>query len=217
MTEGDPEPTDPEPTGADHTAPEPANSKPRRSTEFWVAIVSVCATVIVGVTGTWFAYRGTIAQVHAEADRVTAESDRTALQFNKEQRITAYANYLASLTNLGNDEFLLTQDFIKFPKVDIKLISADFNRYEDDFKRNNIFSATVGLVRSRGVVAPHGALATKHNDLHNRMIALLVAADASDIPTVQTKANELGHNLDLSRDLDKNFVEAAKRDLGMSN
>ncbi|WP_156664623.1 hypothetical protein [Mycobacterium sp. 852002-51057_SCH5723018] len=187
----------------------PSKSKRRRSNEFWLAITGIAATLVGGALGSLITYQTSSRQIQATAEQ-------SALQFNKQQRLTAYANYNDSVTNLSNDEFRLAQAFAQFPQADVKSIHSEFDPYEDDFKKNNLYSSTVALVRSKGVVDAHAALATKHNDLHNRFAKLLIAAERGDVSTVQIQVQELGENLN-SGDLVKKFVSAAKHDVGMDD
>jgi hypothetical protein len=119
---GGPQPEQNEITEGASTTPEP-ESKPRRSNEFWsaiVAVVGIVATLVGAVIGGLITYQTSDRQLRAAANQA-------ALQFNKEQRIAAYADYITSVTNLGNDEFILAQDFAQFPPVTIELIRSDYS------------------------------------------------------------------------------------------
>jgi hypothetical protein len=71
---------------------------PGRSNEFYRALAGITATVVVGLVGGLLTFQ-------TSTHQIAAESDRTERSFNREQRKTAYTEYLNALFHLDRSEF----------------------------------------------------------------------------------------------------------------
>jgi hypothetical protein len=207
-----PEPTTPDqdanvadPHQPSTTVKEPAKSKTGRSNEFWLGLVGVAATAIVGLTGTFMSYRSSVSQMNSQASQAT-------LEFTRNQRQAAYTQFLVADTDLGEKEYRLAaslsvknlgdRDKIQQFKVDWFAATVKFGQAD----------TSVLLAASEGVAAAAGALADYHRDLQKPIGALL---DDYDVGKFTAAADDLIARLDYN-DLRQRFIDAAKSELGFS-
>jgi hypothetical protein len=188
---------------------EPAKSRPRRSNEFWLALVAIAATLIVGTTGSWLAYL-------ASTNQVKAESDRAALSFSREQRKNAYADYLDAVAILRVAEYQLWDKFKNVP-FDMKQAEDQSTREGDAFLKFNTASSTVRLLASPDVEAAREKIRDKHNHIQDSIYKLMVAARTGPPEKVTGPAADLYKDLDLlGSPLVPDFIKLAQRDLGLA-
>jgi hypothetical protein len=152
---------------------------------------------------------------HAFLNQIDAESSRTALEFSKAQRKAAYADYLAAVTDLENNEYKMSLLFSTSGPADMKPVIDEFAAYTDSALKCSRISSTVRLVGSKEITTAQNALIEKHNDLQRRINELMAAANAGMLPTMVGKASELSQNLDVTPDMEQHFINAAKHDLGL--
>jgi len=192
---------------------EPAKSGPRRSNEFWLAIAGIFATVVVGVTASTLAYR-------TSGNQIKAETDRVAVQFSKEQRKSAYVDFLNAFTDLSEAEFEWTHQLARMDDFNMDAMVDKSTAYSTQFGKCRQASATVELVGSGDVEKARGELVDNHNDIQNLIQPLALAiAEAGNPRSHAGKVSELQTVVDkVRRDDDhlrQNFINAAKRDLGL--
>jgi hypothetical protein len=192
---------------------EPEKSGSRRSNEFWLALAGIFATVLVGVTASMLAYR-------TSGNQIRAETDRVRVQFTKEQRKSAYVDFLTTYTDLSEAEFEFTHQLTLIDEFDMKGVQDKSDSYYAQTGKCRNASATVELVASEEVNKARGELVDKHNDIQNLIQPLALAiARAGNPRSYAGKVSELQRIVEKAqRDDDrlrKNFINAAKRDLGL--
>jgi hypothetical protein len=192
---------------------EPEKSASRRSNEFWLALAGIFATVVVGMTASMLAYR-------TSGNQIKAETDRTAVQFTKEQRKSAYVDFLTTYTDLSEAEFEFTHQLTLIDDFDMKGVQDKSDLYYAQTSKCRNASAAVELVGSQDVNKARGELVDQHNDIQNIIQPLAVAIARAGNPRIYAgKVSELQRIVDkVERDDDrlrKNFINAAKRDLGL--
>ncbi|WP_156664791.1 hypothetical protein [Mycobacterium sp. 852002-51057_SCH5723018] len=191
---------------------EAAKSRSRRSNEFWLALAGIFATVVVGVTASSLAYR-------ASGNQIKAETDRVAVQFSKEQRKSAYADFLTAYTDLSEVEFEFTHQLARTDDFEMSAVVDKSAAYATQSGKCRSASATVELIGSAAVDKARGELVDKHNDIQNLIQPLALAiAKAGNPRSYGGKVSELQRVVEkVQRDDDRlrqAFIEAAKRDLG---
>lgn len=187
----------------------PASSKPRRSNEFWLALAGIAATLIVGTIGSTLTYS-------TSTHQIKAESDRAALNFNREQRKNAYADFLIKLSGLENAEYKVSEKF--------EIRPFDINQAEDQVKINNEAfddfsraSSTVRLLASPEVAEARVAIRDKHKNIQNCIAHIMAVARATHPENAIGLAIELQSQLDLiGSKLVPHFIEVARIDLGLA-
>ena len=213
MTEGtSPQPIEPQQKPSVNEQ-EPEKSASRRSNEFWLAMAGIFATVLVGMTASTLAYR-------TSGNQIKAETDRAAVQFTKEQRKSAYVDFLTTYTDLSEAEFEFTHQLTLIDDFDMKGVQDKSDLYYAQTSKCRNASAAVELVGSQDVNKARGELVDQHNDIQNIIQPLAVAiARAGNPRSYAGKVSELQRIVDnVQRDDDrmrKNFINAAKRDLGL--
>jgi hypothetical protein len=206
-------PKDPDPEQPRIHEQEPEKSGARRSNEFWLALAGIFATVLVGVTASTLAYR-------TSGNQIRAETDRVAVQFTKEQRKSAYVDFLTTYTDLSEAEFEFTHQLTLINEFDMKGMQDKSNLYYAQTEKCRTASATVELVGSEDVNKARGDLVDKHNDIQNLIQPLALAiARAGNPRSYAGKVSELQRIVEkVQRDDDRlreNFINAAKRDLDL--
>lgn len=192
---------------------EPAKSGPRRSNEFWLAVAGIFATVVVGVTASTLAYR-------TSGNQIKAETDRVAVQFGKEQRKSAYVDFLTAYTDLSEAEFEFAHQLARMDDFNTDATVDKSTAYYTQSEKCRQSSATVEVVGSEDVEKARGQLVDKHNDIQNLIQPLALAIVKAGNP--RSYADQVfdlqGVVAKVQRDNDrlrKNFINVAKRDLGL--
>jgi hypothetical protein len=191
----------------DQPKQEPGKAPSRRSNEFWLALAGMAATVVVGITGSLLAYQ-------TSTHQSKAESDRAALTFSREQRKTAYADFLTADTDTWRAEYN-----IKWPDsvslagpLDLKQLEDQFKVYTEATGRFNRATSTVKLLASHDVAEARNAVSANHNSLYFQIDNLMARARRGE-PIDEIRLNM---NLDKWDDLNQHFIDAAKKDLGLA-
>lgn len=145
---------------------------------------------------------------------------RVAVQFTKEQRKSAYVDFLTTYTDLSEAEFEFTHQLTIIDDFDMKGVQDKSDFYYAQTGKCRNASATVELVGSEEVDKARGELVDKHNDIQNLIQPLALAiARAGNPRSYAGKVSELQRIVEkVQRDDDrlrKNFIDAAKRDLGL--
>lgn len=186
----------------------------RRSNEFWLAITGIFATVVVGIVGSTLAYR-------TAGNQITAETNRTTSQFNKDQRISAYTDFLTAYSDLEEAEFEFAHQLAPntFNSDSVVDKSANF-RAKSDKCRQAV--SRVDIVGSEAVTRAMTKIINGHNDIQNKIQPLALTIMKSDNPQKYvSQVADLQYAIEREqRDDDglrMEFVKAAKADLGLGS
>jgi hypothetical protein len=204
-------PTGPSSNPAAPDQPEaiPKHAKPGRSNEFYLALAGIAATVLVGLTGGWLTYQ-------ASTRQMTAESERAALSFNREQRRSAYTEYLNALSDVDRAEYNIRNAYnvsLNGP-LDSKQVENQSRVYAEATDRLNRASSAVRLLASRDVAEARDAIRDDHKPLFFQIDALIAAVQSGAAPKLITQRRlEIGT---ASPDLEQRFISAAQKDLGFA-
>jgi hypothetical protein len=201
----------PDPIAAAPDQPEqvPHQRRSGRSNEFYLALAGIAATVVVGLVGGWLTYQASTRQIEAE-------SDRAALSFNREQRKTAYTEYLNALFDLDGTEYDIRYE--RNPSLsgplDSKQLEDQYKAYIAAKDRLNRASSAVLLLASRDVADARAAISDDHSRRYFQ-IDDLIAAVRIEAPRQLIEQQRLEINL-ASPELEQRFVSAAQKDLGLT-
>jgi hypothetical protein len=202
-----------EPTGAgaDQPKQEPDKARSRRSNEFWLALAGIAATVMVGITGSWLAHQ-------TSTDQLRAESQRAALSFSREQRKISYAEFLNAASDLDRADFNIQnpESISHAGPLDLKQLEALVNAYTDATDRFNRTSSTVRLLASQDVVKARDVISKVHGIQYSLISELMEEAKrGASQGTLESIRNQI--DLDESRRLEQDFIDAARKDLGLAD
>jgi hypothetical protein len=203
--------SDNEPTASSESpAQEPRGPRSRRSNEFWVALAGIAATVVVGLTSNWLAYQSSARQLKAESDRVTTS-------FSRDQRKTAYADYLNAVADLDTAEFNMRNPSPggALSPVDLEQLNSQFTFYNQAGAKFSQAGSTVRLLASPDVEMARKAIRDKHNKINDQINSLMAAA-RSVPPHADLVYLRFSIDLDTSPGLEQRFIDAAKKDLGLA-
>jgi hypothetical protein len=208
-------PKDADPERPNIRPQEPAKSASRRSNEFWLALAGIFATVVVGVTASTLAFR-------TSGNQIKAETNRAAIQFSKDQRKSAYVDFLTTYTDLSEAEFEFTHQLARTDDFDMNSVIDKSTAYYTQTGKCRQASAVVELTASEDVNKARGQLVDKHNDIQNLIQPLALAiAHAGNPGSYAGKVSELQSVVDaVQRDdegLRRKFINAAKRDLDLGS
>ena len=139
---------------------------------------------------------------------------------SKEQRKSAYVDFLNAYTNLSEAEFEFGHQLARMDDFNMDAVVDKSTAYYTQFGKCRQASATVELVGSEDVEKARGELVDKHNDIQNLIQPLALAiAEAGNPRSHAGKVSELQTVEDkVQRDDDRlrqTFINAAKRDLGL--
>jgi hypothetical protein len=182
---------------------------PKPDNDFRIAIAGMITTAAVAIWGSHLAYKSGVNQMHAE-------TDRAATQFAKEQRKTAYVDYLAAEEDLHNTAFRLYLRFDDLCKGNIGLNDIDdsWNAWTDAGAKNLRTDSEVKLVAS----TPVAVLIKQWDDYDDGVSDQLVAVKNAVLqnnpkPAVDKLGGMVGNVHEPSLDI---FVNVAKADLGLA-
>jgi len=200
---------DPIAPASDQSGPDPSHARSGRSNEFFLALAGIAATVVVGLAGGWLTYQASTRQIEAE-------SDRAALSFNREQRKTAYTEYLNALFDVDGAEYDIRYQHnpsLSGP-LDSKQLEDQYKAYIAAKDRLNRASSAVLLLASRDVADARAAISDDHGKRYFQ-IDDLMAAVRNGAPRQLITQRRLEINL-ASPDLEQRFGDAAQKDLGIA-
>lgn len=206
----EPEPeTEPEPTPESAPKSEPT----RRSNEFYLALAGIAATVVLGLVGA-------LLTAQASTRQIAAESDRAAVNFSREQRKNAYADFLNALFDLDRAEFNIHNDihndYDTSPSdaPNPTALEDQYKAYTDATDELNRTVSAVRLLASPEVAAAREAIRQDHSAIYKQIDVLMAAARsgaaANDIRALRERV-DVG-----APDLEERFIQAAKKDLGIT-
>jgi hypothetical protein len=123
-------------------------------------------------------------------------------------------------TDLSETEFEFTHQLTLIDDFDMKGVQDKSDLYYAQTVKCRNASATVELVGSEEVNKARGELVDKHNDIQNLIQPLVLAiaragnprSYAGKVSELQRIVEKIQHDDDRLR---KNFIDAAKRDLGL--
>jgi hypothetical protein len=197
-------------------ADQPGELKARRSIEFWVALVSsaiaavgVAATATVGIWAAQLAYK-------SSANQVAAESERSRIQFSREQRKTVYLEFLNHETTLHNEALKLWNEFAQYA-IDPS-DPGQLDRQIDSWTK--LWENTPRVVNAANLFASqpvYGVLvewAMYDNDVRGRVAQLLDIVDAGN-PLPSKLVADLGDKVHHQPSA-RHFEEVAQFDLGLT-
>ena len=205
--EAEPQPPPAAPQPTEPPAPKPQRSK--RSNEFYLALAGIAATVVVGLVGALLAYQ-------ASARQVAAESERSALVFGREQRKVAYTEFLNALSDLDRAEFNIR--YAIDPSLgggpDTRQLEDQYDDYTEATDNLNRAASAVRLLASPDVASAREAIRDEHSNIFMKINTLMEAADRGDPANV---LDDLRRQVGLaSTELEERFIDAAKKDLGVT-
>jgi hypothetical protein len=197
-------------------ADEPAEPKPRRSIEFWVAVVSsaiaavgVAATATVGIWAAQLAYQ-------SSANQVAAESERSRIQFSREQRKTVYLEFLNNETTLHNEALKLWDEFTQYTidPSDPGRLDRQIDAWKKSWENSTRVVNAANLFASQPVYGVLVEWAIYDNDVRSRMGQLLDILDAGN-PLPPKLVADLGDKV-RHQPSPRHFEEIAQPDLGLT-
>ncbi len=200
---------DPIAAATDQSEPNPSHASSGRSNEFYLALAGIAATVVVGLAGGWLTYQASTRQIEAE-------SDRAALSFNREQRKSAYTEYLNALFDVDRAEYDIryAHNSSLTGPLESKQVEDQYKVYTAATDRLNRASSAVLLLASRDVADARAAITDDH-DRRYFQIDDLMAAVRNGAP--RQLITQLRLEIDLtSKDLEQRFINAAQKDLGIA-
>ena len=210
MTEGNPDgPTGPgkAPTAVPPTLPKP--ERPGRSNEFYLALAGIAATVVVGLVGGLLTYQ-------TSKNQMTAETQRSALSFSREQRKVAYVEFLNALFDLDRAELNIrdANDASLANGGGSKLLEEQYTVYTEATDDLNRAVAAVRLLASPDVAAARDAIRDNHSAIFFQITTLMAAAKRGAPPSVLDALRaKVGT---AAPELEERFIDAAKKDLGVT-
>lgn len=179
--------------------------------DFRLAFAGIVATATVGVWSAHLAYQASSNQMHAE-------NDRAAVQFAKEQRKTAYVDYLQAEEDVHNTAFRLClfMDAYNHGRVEFSVLETAWNAWGEAGVKDLRADSEVKLLASQ----PVAALIKKWDDYDDSVSDQLVAVRdtlGTDGPTKDAAIEKLRGMVgaDNEPSLDE-FVKVAKADLGLA-
>jgi hypothetical protein len=190
--------------------PERASKPTGRSNEFYLALAGIAATVIVGLVGALLAYQATGRQI-------AAESERAALSFSRDQRKEAYTEFLNALFDLDRTEFNIKNAYdttiggAQGPSA----LENQYKAYTEATDRLNRAVSTVELLASNDVASARAAIRDEHSAIYGQIDALMASAKRGASPAI---LDQLRQQVGVATpDLEQRFVDAAKKDLGITD
>lgn len=210
MTEGKPEePAEQEDAAEAKPELAPEAEPTRRSNEFYLALAGIAATVVLGLVGA-------LLTSQASTRQIAAESDRAAVNFSREQRKSAYTDFLNALFDLDRAEFNIQNayDTSLGDPTGSKALEDQYKAYTEATDELNRTVSAVRLLASPEVAAAREAIRDNHSAIYKQVTALMAAAKSgappADIAELRTTVG-VG-----DPDLEQRFVDAAKKDLGIT-
>lgn len=185
--------------------------KPHRSNEFWLALAGITATLIVGITGSLFAYKSSDDNIRADATRVTID-----------QRKTAYVNYLSAEASLWSAARKVSTKYSALAHHFVEDKARvdqwqEWNNYWNAVMKSLPVSYAVRLVASTEVKVMLNQWDNRDNRVQELITEIQDAVDNQHLHTVPdeqlkklTPEAESWRRPDIER-----FVCAAKVDLGL--
>lgn len=165
--------------------------------------------MLVGIASAWLTHQ-------TSTNQMAAESDRVALEFSREQRKIAYADHLNAIADLYRAEYNIKYQPSPIGPVEAEQLEDRFKIYSEAGDKFNRTGATVRLLASQEVVRAREAIRDKHNRINDQIEDLMLAIRRG---SESSTLNELRLKLDLdySPYLEQQFINAAKKDLGLSD